>query len=82
MVTTPCYKLKCGRFYPAPQQPQQQSMVPTMPTQPIPQQLTNQSQLIRALPSYAAAVLPTQSDINSNLALQYTQYSNNHLNIL
>ena len=31
MVTTPCYKLKCGRFYPAPQQPQQQSMVSTMP---------------------------------------------------
>ena len=74
MVTTPCYKLKCGRFYPAPQQPQQQSMVSTMPTQPMPQQLTNQSQLIRALPSYAAAVLPTQSDINNNPALQYTQY--------
>lgn len=40
----------------------------------MPQQLTNQSQLIRALPSYAAAVLPTQSDINNNPALQYTQY--------
>ena len=73
-----CYQLVCGRYHPI-SQSQNIQKNPTGTTMPDNSSInntinTNNIQQSNALPQYAAAVLPTQAEINMNPALKYTKY--------
>ena len=60
-----CIQFKCGRFYPATNQPEEQQLA-TQQVNPTPQ--------ATALPQYAAALLPSQDQIAQQPALHFSQY--------
>lgn len=78
IITVKCYKLKCGRYYPATRSLQvdpqsagttiMETMITATNQQP-PNALPEDT-----LPDYAMAVLPSQTEIDANPALRFTRF--------